>query len=164
MFPIQTQGAVNVCSLTLLTHQRLSHDDADLLLRHVGEVGEQTLEDVLARLAVRVDADGHHGWRTSFSLRTADWRYGRFIVSVPHWWCCKKKQKVIHLAQWHRRVCAKKVLQTKSQSTLTEYGNAILPQVCFFFHVASHDRAHMGMKTPWPTAGVFISYLRCHCL
>lgn len=67
-----------------MTHQRLSHDDADLALGHGSEVGEQALEDVLARLALRVDADGHHGWWTLLSLRTADWRDGGFIVSVPH--------------------------------------------------------------------------------
>lgn len=67
-----------------MTYQRLGHDDADLALGHGGEVGEQALEDVLARLALRVDADGHHGWRTLLSLRTADRRDGGFIVSVPH--------------------------------------------------------------------------------
>lgn len=67
-----------------VTHQRLSHDDADLALRQGGEVGKQTLEDVLARPALRVDADGDHGWGAFFTLRTADWRDGRFIVSVPH--------------------------------------------------------------------------------
>lgn len=66
------------------THQRLGHDDAYLALWHVGEVGEQALEDVLARLALRVDANGHHGRRTLLSLRTADWRDGGFTVSVPH--------------------------------------------------------------------------------
>lgn len=70
---------------SLLTHQRLSHDDADLAFRHGGEVGKEALEDVLARPALRVDADGHHGWWTFLSPRTADWRDGRFTVSVPHW-------------------------------------------------------------------------------
>lgn len=68
---------------SLPTHQRLSHDDADLALWHGGEVGKQALEDVLPWLALRVNADGHHGWRTLFSLRTTDWRDGGFTVSVP---------------------------------------------------------------------------------
>lgn len=66
------------------THQRLGHDDADLSLGHGGEVGEQALEDVLARPALWIDADGHHGRETLVSLRTADRRDGGFTVSVPH--------------------------------------------------------------------------------
>ena len=74
----------NQQSPTLITHQWLSHDDANFALRHGCEVGEQTLEDVLARLALRVNTDGHHGRGTFLSLRIGDWRDGRFAVSVPH--------------------------------------------------------------------------------
>lgn len=88
-----TQTAETFQSESLPTHQRLSHDDADLALGRGGEVGEQALEDVLARLALRVDADGHHGRRTLLSLRTADWRDGGFIVSVPHWRRCGNDTK-----------------------------------------------------------------------
>ena len=42
-------------------YQRLGHDDAYLALREGGEVGEEALEDELARLALGVDVDGHHG-------------------------------------------------------------------------------------------------------
>lgn len=69
-------------------YQRLGHDDADLAFWHRGEVGEQALEDILSRLALRVDADGHHGRGTFLSLRTADWRDGGFAVSVPDGWGC----------------------------------------------------------------------------
>lgn len=67
-----------------MTHQRLGHDDTDLALRHNGEVGEQALEDILARPALWINADGHHGWGTLLSLRTANWRDWGFTVSVPH--------------------------------------------------------------------------------
>lgn len=66
------------------THQRLGHDDADLALGDGGEVGEEALEDVLPRFALRVDADGHHGRGSLLSLRTADWRDGGLGVSVGH--------------------------------------------------------------------------------
>lgn len=68
----------------LQTHQRFSHDDTDLALRCRGEVGKQALEDVLPGFALRVNADGHHGWGTLLSLRAADWRDRGFAVSVPH--------------------------------------------------------------------------------
>lgn len=38
-----------------------------------------------------------------------------------------------------------------------------LPRVCSLFPTATVNRAHMEIKTPWPAAGVFISYQRCHC-
>ena len=68
----------------LLTHQRLCHDDAYLALGGGGEVGEQALEDELARLALGVDADGRHGRGSLLSQGTADRRDGGLGVSVPH--------------------------------------------------------------------------------
>lgn len=68
----------------LKTHQRFCHDDTDLALWCCGEVGKKALEDILSRFAFRVNADGHHGWGTLLSLRTADWRDRGFTVSVPH--------------------------------------------------------------------------------
>lgn len=68
----------------LQTHQRFSHDDSDLVLRCHGEIDKKALEDVLPRFALWVNADGHHGWGTLLSLRTADWRDWGFGVPVPH--------------------------------------------------------------------------------
>jgi len=70
--------------VSLLTHQRLGHDDAYLALGGGGEVGEEALEDELARLAVGVDADGRHGGRSLLARRTADRRDGGLGVSVAH--------------------------------------------------------------------------------
>lgn len=88
-----TQLTNNINPPLSTSHQRLGHDDADLALRHDGEVGEQALEDILAWPALWIDADGHHGWGTLFSLRTADWRDGRFTVSVPHGRGCENYTK-----------------------------------------------------------------------
>lgn len=38
-----------------------------------------------------------------------------------------------------------------------------LPWVCSFFPTATVHSAHVEIKTPWPAAGVFISYQGCHC-
>ena len=50
-----------------IAHQRFSHDDTNLVFRERGEVGKEALEDIFAWLALRVDADGHHGWGPSLS-------------------------------------------------------------------------------------------------
>lgn len=70
--------------LLLLTHQWLRHDDADLVLRHGGEGGEEALQDVLAWLALRVHADGHGYRRALLPLGTADRREGRLVVAIAH--------------------------------------------------------------------------------
>lgn len=68
------------------THQRLSHDDADLVFRGGGEISKQAFEDVLARFTLRVDADRHHCLGFLLFLGPADWMDRGFVsvISVPH--------------------------------------------------------------------------------
>lgn len=95
----------------LKTHQRFSHDETDLALGCCGEVGEQALEDILPGFAFRVNADGHHGWGTLLSLRTADWRDGGFGVSVPYgrgYRGMQKKKKKREEKQDGKQLCSVK--------------------------------------------------------
>ena len=63
-----------------IAHQRFSHDDTNLVFRERGEVGKEALEDIFAWLALRVDADGHHGWGPSLSVREAHRGDGWLVV------------------------------------------------------------------------------------
>lgn len=69
--PNQNAGSWNV------SYQWLSHDDADLAFWQCGEVGEEALEDILARFAFGVHGDRHDGNRTfPLALTAAHWREG----------------------------------------------------------------------------------------
>lgn len=66
-----------------VTHQGFCHDDANLALGEQGKVGEQALEDELARLTLRVHVDRRHDDRTlPLSQSSTDWRDGRL---QSHW-------------------------------------------------------------------------------
>lgn len=75
------RNAVIVHSTSRFTHQWLGHDKSDFALGKRGEVGKQALEDVLARAALGIHVDGHHGPGALLAMRVVHRRHRRLAVS-----------------------------------------------------------------------------------
>lgn len=69
-------GDVSHDARCVWTHQRFGHHHLDLLLRQHGELGEQTLDDELPGLELRVDGDARHGGYAGFLPRGGGRRGG----------------------------------------------------------------------------------------